>query len=310
MGRPRRNVAPGIRSDDLPEQLGRTFLSLLRALGKAGSQPTHFQVILRESSLDDRVFSVPKYSEGIVLPVLANLRTLFLDINNIFPTSFVSDDNQPTQCPNYLLRNFLAQVHQLEHLRLNFHSYGREWSNNLLAWFAMPVSTPASNTISDKSDNTQETLLLAAPPPIKFHSLKQFDIGMTYINPEIMVELIQKYQATLRIISFHKVSLWRTEPVKRGDSVDVWGEFFTQLSKLDLKLSAVNMSFIAQVLLGPERIQQIRFEGSRNPLVRNWAGTDIQSGLRDFISEIKVDRSGDESETSESDNSNSELSDS
>lgn len=304
LGRPRRHYAPGIRSDELPEQLSRTFLNLLRALGKAGSRPKHFQVILRESSLHDHAFSIPKYSEFIVLPVLASLRTLFLDINSICPTPFVSDDNQPTQCPSYLLKNFLAQVHQLEYLRLNFHSYGREWSNNLLSWLAMPVSTPASNTISDESDNTPGTAIVAAPRPIKFHSLQQFDIGMTTINPETMVELIQKYQATLRAISFHKVSLWHTEPAKRGDNVDAWGEFFAKLSKLDLKLSAVNMSFIAQVLLAPERVQQIHFEGSRNPLVRNWAGTDIQSGLRDFISEIKVDRSGDEeSEDSESDGS-------
>ncbi|CZR62122.1 uncharacterized protein PAC_12019 [Phialocephala subalpina] len=302
--RPRRTHIFGSRSDELPERLSRIFLNTLRALGKADARPKHFEVILRETSLHDHAFIIPKYTEHLVQPVLANLRTLFLDINCDSPVVRVEADNQPRQCPSYLLRIFLSKVTDLEYLRLNFHSYPRDSSNDFLLWLAMQVPTPTPNGPS-------RTLYPNAPLPVEFHNLQQLDIGMTAINPELMVEIVRKYRATLRSISFHKVSLWQTEPVQRGEKVDLWGEFFAKLSKLYLNLSRVNMSFLSQVLLGPERIQQIQFEGSRVPAIRKWAGTDIQSGLRDFISEIKVDRSGDvDSENSESDDSDSELSDS
>ncbi|KAE8441036.1 hypothetical protein EG329_006073 [Mollisiaceae sp. DMI_Dod_QoI] len=259
-------------SEPLEQYISRIFINLFRALGKASSRPKSFEVILRQSSLHDHAFYLRKNTDSLIQPVLANLHTLFLDLNSQFLPVYVDGDSQPLQCPSYLLRQFLSKLPQLQHLRLNFHAYERFLCNNFLSWLAKPVSTIAPTSGA----------YLQAPPPVDLLNLQQLDIGMTSIEPDILVALMRKYQATLCIISFHKVTLWQPNLDTSGENPNLWIKVFYQLSKLDLKLRAINMSFLFQQLSEEHRVQEITFKDSRQPQLRKWAGPDVQSGLRDF----------------------------
>jgi hypothetical protein len=284
---------------DHADYSSRMFLSLLRALGKAGSRPKDFEVILRESALFDHAFNIPKYVDTIIQPVLDNLRTLLLDLNAEFAPAYINVDNTPTECPNYLLRTFLSRLPALEHLRLNFRFFRGEETSNVLSWLSKPVSVATPNIPSGTS-------LLESPKPIEFAMLRQLDIGMVTVEPKILVDIVEKHQATLRTISLHKVALLQSDPTK--SSLDnLWAKFFGQLAKLDLKLTGVKMSLLSQKSPWKHNIHQITFKDSRDPKSREWGGTNVQSCLKDFIANVVVSGADQDTESSHSSESEEEY---
>jgi hypothetical protein len=272
---------------DQAEYLSRVFLSLLRSLGKAGSRPKNFEIILRESSIYDHAFNLPHYVDVLVQPVLGNIRTLLLDLNAEYKPAYVNVNNVPTECPDYLLRTFLSRLLELEHLRLNFRFFRGETSN-LLSWLSKPVPATTPNT-------TAATSLLESPQPIEFTKLRQLDIGMVPVEPRVLLDIIQKHRATLRSISLHKVSLLQTEPTKSTRD-NLWAKFFGQLSKLDLKLTSMKMSLLSQKRTN--HMRTVTFKDSRDPRSREWGGTDVQSCLRDFIANVVIDGPDHDTESS------------
>src|SRR4051794_37802380 len=80
---PRRTMfLPRVPPMDEGNYLNRLFINLYRALGQANTRPKNFEAILRGTSLNDEAFYLPKYVESTIRPVLANLRTLFLDLDS------------------------------------------------------------------------------------------------------------------------------------------------------------------------------------------------------------------------------------
>jgi hypothetical protein len=288
---------------DRANYLNHVFLNVLRALGKAAAQPKHFEVILRHSSLHDHAFNLPKYVELVVDPVLANIRTLFLDLNWEFPPTQVEVNNAPTACPSYLLRTFLSKLSELEHLRLNFEFHPGQETNDVLSWLSKPASVVTPNI-------TTGTSLPESPRPVDFTKLRQLDIGMVTIEPKFLLAIIRKYQATLRAISFHKVSLLQANSAQSGARINLWAQLFGQLSKLNLNLSAINMSFLTQEQTGRQHLRTVTFKDTRDPRTKKWAGTDSQSGLRDFTDLVVVDGLDHDTESSHSDESDENDSDS
>jgi hypothetical protein len=277
------------------------FLSLLRSLGKAGSRPKNFEIILRESSIYDHAFNLPNYVNVLVQPVLGNIRTLLLDLNEEYKLAYVNVNNVPTECPNYLLRIFLSRLLELEHLRLNFRFFRGEDDSSLLSWLSKPVFATTPNT-------TAATSLPESPQPIEFTKLRQLEIGMITVEPRILLDIIQKHQATLRSISLHKVSLLQTDPTKSSRD-NLWAKFFGQLSKLDLKLTSMKMSLLSQKSKSTNPFSPVTFKDSRDLKSREWGGTDVQSCLRDFIANVVIngpDHDTESSHTPESEEWNSD----
>ncbi|KAG0646903.1 hypothetical protein D0Z07_6123 [Hyphodiscus hymeniophilus] len=259
--------------------LSRVFINILRAVGKAQSRLPRFEVILRKNSLYDHAFHLPKYLEPTVDPVLAGLRTLFLDLNTAFDSYGVDVNGVPTECSSYFLRRFFSKLHELEHLRLNFRDYTT--TNDILTWLSQPVtavpSSPPSGIPFPRS-----------PPPVDLIKLQRLDIGMTAIDSGVLLALIRKYGVTLRTISFHKISLLEPPLIAPEDRSNLWAKFFGQLSKLDLKISAINLQFLSQ---GPNEMptaRHVTFMDTSHSSIRNWAGPDMQSGLRDYITYTSV----------------------
>ena len=300
-GRIRHSLQPDPQS--LANYASRMLLNLLRALGKADSFPKHFEVILRESSLPDQAFNLPPYVEPVIHDVLANLRILYLDLNSGSLEFNVEVNGRPIRYQSYLLKRFLAKVPQLEHLRLNFYSYDfgqphpyapKYETSNVLLWLSQKVP----DIVSPLSSNSQ---LLQAPPPVAFTQLRQLDIGMTITEPKILLSIVQKFKATLRVISLHRITLLETGSATGKIHVNVWAKFFRDLAKLNPNFSEMNMSHLAQMRTGHEHFRRIEFKGARDPKVRKWAANDIQSGLRDLVEETVVVRLNEDTESESSD---------
>jgi len=257
------------------------FLNLLRALGKAGSHPENIEIILRRGGALDHAFHLPKYVDVLVQPALSHLSVLFLDLNTSLPSILVdTGTGASSPCPNYHLMNFLSRVPQLKHLRLNFHTYKDQESNDVLAWL--------SKSPSNVPDFTPRYPLLECPRPIDFSSLEVLEIGLITVEPEILLAIIRKHRNTLRGISFHKLSLIYSVPADSEGVINAWAKFFASISDLDLNLSTINLSHLTQEQPELECQRSIAFKGSQYPLVKKWAGTDTQSGLRDLRDMVEV----------------------
>lgn len=283
----------------------RIFLNLLRALGKAGATPKNYEVILRQISLEDPAFNVPKYVEASIRAPLTNLRSMFLDLSPNFPALQVDLDSKQTSCVNYFLLGFLSKLTRLEYLRLNFRAYPDNVRNDVLSWLSKDAS------VVTPGKPVSEPSLPKFPPSVDFAHLRQLDIGMILVEPAVLVAIIKKYRATLRAISLHKVTLLEDESVKAETRVNLWSKLFGQLAKLDVKLDFLSISWPSQSQPYRKHYRVVRFKKTSDPLVKKWAGTNIQSGLRDFVSDTVIERLDKDTdvESSESDRSDSEDSD-
>lgn len=288
---------------DQAEYCSRMFFILFYSLGKAGSRPKDFEVILRHSSLYDHAFNLPKYTDAIVQPVLDNLRILLLDLSAKSAPFYINMHDVPTACPNYLLRTFLSRLPALEHLRLNFRFYEGDEMSNLLSWLSQPIPAGPSNT-------TTATLLPDSPSPIEFAKLSRLDIGMVTVEPEILIDIIEKHRATLRTLNLHKLLLLQKDPTKSSRG-NLWANFLAQISKLDLKLTGLKMSELSQKSQRNKKIRFITFKDSRTGFgsVREWGGTNVQSCLKDFMANLVVEGVDKDAESTQNASSDEEFTD-
>ncbi|KAH7321964.1 hypothetical protein BKA65DRAFT_513347 [Rhexocercosporidium sp. MPI-PUGE-AT-0058] len=257
----------------------RAFQDILRGAGKASIHLKDFEVILRTCALSDRAFNIPKYLEPTIGPVLANLRTLFLDLSSEDPYILVETQNGVTECPSYSLMKFLSHTVNLEHLRLNFESYHN--TESILSWLSRSPPTTSNPTAAASP--------LAEPQPVGLNSLKQLDIGMITVEPKVILAIIRKHRANLRVISLHKVTFIHTADVSADERVNLWAKLFEDLSKLGLKLDAINMSLLSQQQPGRLHKRYVSFKETREGHTKRWAGNDTQSGLRDFQAQVTID---------------------
>lgn len=282
----------------------RIFLNLLRALGKAGAAPRNYEVILRHGSLEDPAFCVPKHVKASIGPAVTNLRSLFLDLSPNFPALQVDLDSKPTFCVNYFLLEFLSKLTHLEYLRLNFRAYPDNIRNDVLSW----LSKDALAVTPDKPVSGPS--LPKFPRSVDFAHLRQLDIGMILISPAVLVAIVKKYLSTLRAISLHKVTLLEDDSVSAETRVNLWSKLFGQLAKLDVKLDFLSVSLPAQSQQHRKHHRVVRFKKTSDPLVKKWAGTNIQSGLRDFISDTVIERMDKDTDVESSDSDRSDEDDS
>ncbi|PVH76828.1 hypothetical protein DL98DRAFT_517680 [Cadophora sp. DSE1049] len=276
----------------------RVFRDILLGAGRASLSLKHFEVILRNYTLSDRAFIIPRYLEPTIVPVLANLRTIFLDLNSDPPYIHVEKDKTMAPCPSYFLMKFLSRTVNLEHLRLNFRSY-RD-TESFLSWLSR--SPP---TISNSAAATSPC---AEPCPVVLKNLRQIDIGMITVEPKVILAIIRKHQTALRVISLHKVSFVHTTDVPADERVNLWAKFFKDLSKLDLKLDGINMSFLSQQQSYRQHIRPVSFKETVGKPSKNWAGNDTQSGLRDFQALVFIEDLHKDSEVESSNGSGEEES--
>ncbi|KAI1076767.1 hypothetical protein F5B20DRAFT_554499 [Whalleya microplaca] len=281
-----------------PRNVNHAFLSILRALGKTKSRGLHsvtrLEVILRHSSLSDEAFSIPRHLETDISPVLVELETLFLTLNSKTYPILVGDETDFKAFSGFFLAQFLLGAKSLKHLRLNFTQFAREDAEDILKWLSgapgpgRNSQTPAP-TAAQGMDTVMERKLQEYPSPPHFPNLEQLDIGMLTIDRWLLLRIIERYKTSLRRISLHKVTLVIL-PQEIRDKVNVWHQLFSQMDKLHLNLSAINLSCLAQYArflaadgFSRSRLRQIVFKGGQNRggmESRTWSGSDIPMSSR------------------------------
>ncbi|OBT39792.1 hypothetical protein VE00_09668 [Pseudogymnoascus sp. WSF 3629] len=217
-------LAGGYRQGAIDTDLryaSRAFSSVLYALGQSSARPAAFEVLLKKRGfgLRDYAFNIPNFLEPSVVPVLASLKTLLLGVSlaneSIFDTP--GANNSPDlESRDFRFRQFFHHTPNLTHLRLNFQNVETSNDEDFLVWLSHPALHPAS------------------PAPIVLSQLRRLDIGMLSVAPHVLLDVIRKFQPTLRELSLWKITLKSTDQDRRrGKRVNVWAKFFAKLSDLD-----------------------------------------------------------------------------
>lgn len=273
-------------ADNWPIYQTHIFHCILRALNKAGVRPHSFQVILRHIGLDDHAFNLPRFVH--VQPVLAELRTLFLDLHDDrTPIAVDGGDGQTrVDCPYYLLRGFLGHLTQLRHLRLNFRSVGRQRTEDLLSWLARPATQPKTATPA--------TLFSEVPLPVDFPHLTELNVGMATIRAAALLGLAQKFRNSLQRLELHKVTLRETSAsgLDSDQKTNHWAKFLRQLPNLHSRLTGLVLSSVSQGWNDegryPDKVH-VRFTNdSANREIMRWSGQDLEGGVKDILNSMSI----------------------
>ncbi|KAI0387768.1 hypothetical protein F5Y04DRAFT_240928 [Hypomontagnella monticulosa] len=269
--------------------VSRTFLTVLRALGntKGPNTPPRLEAILRKCHLPEVAFYIPPRLEPVILPVLKDLTTIFLELGPSSLTGRIVTNME--YCSGFQLTAFLSRTTSLEHLRLNFRDCVEDESNSLFKWL---TQSPESR-VDSQVDIPEGTIMVSVFPQIpaapSLPRLEQLDIGMATIELRTLVNLVKRFRSSLRRISLHKVTLH--DPTAKSCRINIWAKLINQLCKSNLQLSAINFSFLKQV--NRRHVYHVSFlEDHQNPdnrsLTKEWAGKDFQRNSKDLIESMFV----------------------
>ncbi|OBT46830.1 hypothetical protein VE00_01943 [Pseudogymnoascus sp. WSF 3629] len=206
---------------------GRTFSSILYALGQSGAKPQSFEVLLRKAALGlpYDAFKIRKFFEPSVTPVLSGLKTLLLTIAPALPEADNGTDDDPgVEHPDFPLRRYLCHTPNLTHLRLNFLSALHSEPQRFMIWLGRTVSV----------NSPSGSPLPKSPDPVTLSHLRKLDFGMLTISPRVLVAIIHKFKPSLRSLSLWKIDLKPEDQHRQdGKRVSAWPKLFAKLPGLD-----------------------------------------------------------------------------
>ena len=280
-------------SEEQTRFAARAFSTILYALGKSGAKPHTFEVLLRQrySGLNYYAFNIPKFLEPSVTPVLSSLKSLLLALRLSSEPRFLAtgDDNSPdVDCPDYLLKEFLCRTPNLTHLRLNFQNAHLPRAEKFLPCLIRPVTQ--TDSINSPS---------GPPPPqspglVALFQLRRLDFGMLSVSPRILLAAIHKFKPTLRALSLWKVILCPEDQRQRPDPrVNMWAEFFGQLSDLDY----ICVGYLSQTLLDQtlrrHQTHHVKFklsagQSGKMSLTKEYSGYDMRHFPDNLVSDMVI----------------------
>lgn len=222
--------------------------SLLTATAKAKKAIKSFKVIwdgpdVHSMSCDN--LHIPSFHERMILPILAGLEDLHLDVESglRMPDRLSRFESSDTSfpCPTFSLREFLGYTTHIQRLWLGkLLQHGkRECFWNWLA--AKPGETQYKELVGASN--------LLTPPPVAFAHLKELGLGMIIIPIGCLLGLLEKISATLTKLSLLDVIIssdvfyvnnledlfeemqsgkWKTSKL---ESTNLWADLFNALSQ-------------------------------------------------------------------------------
>ncbi|KAK8089067.1 hypothetical protein PG997_004028 [Apiospora hydei] len=307
------HMSPQLALDNnWPWYEARLFGGLLQALGKSGSKPKGFEVILRNIGLFDVAFNLPRFFEPFTDPVLARLETLFLDLSDdqIPAMTRSGSDQTPSDCTNYFLRTFLLKLPALSSLRLNFAKRDHHRTCDFLSWLASPLPLPAvaASTTATLAGSIQRTetdadadasVDLSPPPPVVFSALKQLDLGKALISIDVLTDLVNKYKGSLQGLSFYDVTLMGPDASGSSGSgsgrVNLWAKALRHFIKSDVALKSLRVDRLSQDHGPSLQTLLVRFNDTARS--RIWRGQDKENGLKEMANSMVIDWPGSEDES-------------
>jgi hypothetical protein len=216
------------------------FQALLRATGKSKARPRNLEVILRNGGLSDGAFYMSPYTVRDIKPVLAELKTCFLDLAaGPVPAYVEAGDGIPELCQDFHLREFLHHLGALEHLRLNFASVPPKDAQSFLRWLAQ-------DHVQAHNSYASPMTYLKPPSSVAFPNLTNLDIGSVIVELTPLLAVVSKFRNTLRSISLNKTGL--CSKASESERVNLWQKFFSKLAVMKLGLESVNARQLSQAL--------------------------------------------------------------
>lgn len=219
--------------------VSRIFSSVLYALGKANRQPPELEVLLRLHGLLDTSFVLPNFLLPAVEPVLYNMTTLLLSVTLVTRLLHThSNGTSADPIASRLLRRFLGNTPNLQHLRLNFEKHSVTNNDQFLDWLGRPPppATVPSNPFLD-------------PPPVALPFLKTFELGQLSVPWRGIAAAIAKFAPTLEDVSLWRINLQSMKPmvISSRYKQNLWKDLFENLSNIPgLDLSHLKVGMLQQ----------------------------------------------------------------
>ncbi|KAL5442692.1 hypothetical protein PMIN07_004386 [Paraphaeosphaeria minitans] len=190
------------------------FLLLMQALADADHPVSSIETILRtqSSGLKDNAFFLGSPNPKMDV-VLGGLRQLLLTLN---PSGGHHDSSPDADLHSTCLESFLLRCTSLEHLRMNFVKqlhYSSSWVLKRLC---------------------------KTPDPLP--AIRRLDLGMLVIMPDVLINAISKFSATLRHVSLWKVELQWDDAAHWKDSDDRYDPWPRGLKDLATTTNLTNLS--------------------------------------------------------------------
>lgn len=235
-----RRAHPTIQGDNHSAKA--CLYSTLLALGKADARPKELEVT-DNVGFDCKAFHIPAFIARSIIPVLAQLEKLYL---NLSPGTSVGPvwgpslpGARPLKISTYDVRTFLQYTTRLWTLNINFNSLENRY-DGFIEWLA---SVP--------SEATQGTLP-QPPPAIAFNCLRSLFLHYIYgVHVQPLLSVVRKSASTLRNLYFRQVHLETSLPEDQASAPrapgSVWAEFLRSL-KIDLsgKLRYLNFKEVME----------------------------------------------------------------
>ncbi|KAL2068413.1 hypothetical protein VTL71DRAFT_16511 [Oculimacula yallundae] len=204
---PGRTHHPGLPTDHAMTT-HRMFQDILRAAGKASLRLQNFEIILRDWALLDRAFNIPTYLQPTIDPVIANLRTLFLDLHHSYSVLMSVVVNGTSQLsPSYFLMRFLSRMS----LNRYWPSYG-----DIEQLFGLLVCTKSHSLNKDDVPADERINLWAK----FFNDLAGLDLKLEGINMSVLHQQ-QPNICHRRLVTFKEspnpvVKIWAGNDTQSG----------------------------------------------------------------------------------------------
>ncbi|KAF2439589.1 hypothetical protein P171DRAFT_525434 [Karstenula rhodostoma CBS 690.94] len=190
------------------------FLLLMQALADADRPVPSIETILRkrQAGMNDTAFLLGSPNPKMDV-VLSGLRQLLLTLNPTAETRAYRLD--PKIHPTFL-ESFLLRTYSLEHLRLNF------WKSEI---------APA-----------QWVLVRLCTTPGLLPVMRRLELGMLTTMPDVLVNVISKFSATLQHVGLWKVELKDDAAARWKDSEDRYNPWPRVLKDLATTTNLTSMS--------------------------------------------------------------------
>ncbi|KAM0433939.1 hypothetical protein ACHAPT_003883 [Fusarium lateritium] len=273
------------------------FSSVLFALGQAGARPKGIEYMSRSRNhLRDLAFNIPSYMEASVFPVLNNLEKLHLDVYLTGDDGF--SGNPSAAFCDEKLRQFLLQVTNIKHLRINETQGSATGPGALLGWLGQS-STPSGAPVNTASPpvSVPGGIPPPGPPPPSFPLLEELNLGMMNVAPNRVLEALKKFAPTLQRLEMHKVILTRRLP---NDStgpppkVSFWTKFLERLKDVPgLDLHHIKISCPQQQWLSRPSKSGVSFQADTKSFME-YTGPDWKHFVGEMIPKVVVHYTPDE----------------
>ncbi|POR30999.1 Uncharacterized protein TPAR_08741 [Tolypocladium paradoxum] len=266
----------GCSQDFAFQGCSQVFALVLHALGVAGASPKGLEVVVRNANyLRDFGFTVPRYAEPSILPVLQKLEKLHLTIDLSWTSPRVGPLSQAA--PDTDLRKFLANIPNLKNLRINEHHDYNPALTDFFQWLAAPPSGDASQEANGHGE--------ASTDPVAMPHLEELSLGIMNLDCATLLGVIRKFAPTLQRLSLWRMTLQRDLP-PGSDPNDppkniFWADFLTQLRHIpDLNLRHFKAGMLNQTYTHRSKPYYVSF--------KDGAATVVYTGAhwRDFVEEV------------------------